>query len=168
MISFLSFFFFKWGSPFQSLVSPFRFEKLVLPSPSFNHRHTNELPLPSQHTVPRRGSIGGSGGDCTGGGHGSFYPLHGGREAALTRLAFFLSAASPPDLFRFLLLHRDRAGLASSAFIRSPEPAHWSPVASRRRVTARAGSSGAGRPDRGGGGGARDQGRSGVGARAAL
>lgn len=91
-------FFFSGGSPFQSSVSPFRFEKLVLPSPSFNHRHTNELPLPSQHTVPRRGNIGGSGGDCTGGGHGSFYPLHGGREAALTRLAFFVCGFSPRPL----------------------------------------------------------------------
>eukprot|EP01110_Echinostelium_bisporum_P004416 TRINITY_DN20865_c0_g1_i1.p3 TRINITY_DN20865_c0_g1~~TRINITY_DN20865_c0_g1_i1.p3 ORF type:complete len:62 (+),score=4.69 TRINITY_DN20865_c0_g1_i1:178-363(+) len=34
-------------------------------------------------------------------------------------------AASPPDLFRFLLLHRDGAGLASSAFILCSGPAHW-------------------------------------------
>lgn len=120
------FFFFSGEARFSPWSPLFRFEKLVLPSPSFNHRHTNKLPLPSQHTVPRRGSIGGSGGDCTGGGHGSFYPLHGGREVALTRLAFFVCGFSPPDLFRFLLLHRDRAGLASSAFIRCPEPAHWS------------------------------------------
>lgn len=32
--------------------------------------------------------------------------------------------ASPPDLFRFSLLHRDGAGLNSSAFIRCSEPAH--------------------------------------------
>lgn len=121
------------GNPVLFLGLPFSVRETSSAPLSFNHRHTNELPLPSQHTVPRRGnpspvlrSIGGGGGsDCTGSGNGSFYPIHGGREAALTMAAIF-SAASPPDLFRFLLLHRDGAGLASSAFIRCPEPAHWS------------------------------------------
>lgn len=45
------------GKPVLFLGLPFLLRETSSAPPSFNHRHTNELPLPSQHTVPRPGIL---------------------------------------------------------------------------------------------------------------
>lgn len=45
------------GKPVLFLGLPFPLRETSSAPPSFNHRYTNELPLPSQHTVPRRGIL---------------------------------------------------------------------------------------------------------------
>lgn len=44
-------------NPVLFLGLPFSVRETSSVPPSFNHRHTNELPLPAQHTVPRRGIL---------------------------------------------------------------------------------------------------------------
>lgn len=112
-----------FGLPFCSSIT------VCLTLPRLVNCHLNEFPIPSPHIIPRRGirSPGPKKYEVATAtaptARTAFYPdtrwQGGGADGGC-----IFPAGSPPDLFRFSLLHRDGAGLNSSAFIRCSEPAH--------------------------------------------
>lgn len=123
---------FRGGNPcFILWPPPFCFEITVSAPPSYSHRHIKEFPFPSPHIVRPAGKILPRGRK----GRRQRRQLHRRERQLFTPITRWqgggadggciFPVAPTPDLFYFLLLHRDRGGCASSAFIGCLEPAHW-------------------------------------------